>query len=68
LQRLNGSLTDVQEVIRSRYLVSYRPAAFRRDGRYRAINITAAKDGRKLRVYARKGYYASAAQATSTNQ
>ena len=62
LQRLNGSLADLQEVIRSRYLVSYKPAAFRRDGRYRAINITAEKGGRQLRVYARKGYYASAAQ------
>src|SRR5579859_982256 len=62
VQRLNGSLADLQEVIRSRYLVSYKPAAFRRDGRYRAINITAEKGGRQLRVYARKGYYASAAQ------
>jgi VWFA-related protein len=68
VQRLSGSLADLQEVIRSRYLVSYKPAAFQRDGRYRAINITAEKDGRKLRVYARKGYYASAAQATSANQ
>ena len=68
VQHLNGSLADLQEVIRSRYLVSYKPAAFQRDGRYRAINITAEKDGRKLRVYARKGYYASAAQVTSTNQ
>ncbi|HET9309528.1 MAG TPA: VWA domain-containing protein [Candidatus Sulfotelmatobacter sp.] len=68
VQRLNGSLADVQEVIRSRYLVSYKPAAFRRDGRYRAINITAEKDGRKLRVYARKGYYASAVQVTSADQ
>ena len=68
VQRLNGSLADLQEVIRSRYLVSYKPAAFRRDGRYRAINITAAKEGRQLRVYARKGYYASAAQGKSADQ
>ena len=68
VQRLSGSLADLQEVIRSRYLVSYKPAAFQRDGRYRAINITAEKDGHKLRVYARKGYYASAAQATSAGQ
>ena len=40
VQRLSGSLADLQEVIRSRYLVSYKPAAFQRDGRYRAINIT----------------------------
>jgi len=56
---LNGSLTELQQVIRSRYLISYKPALFKRDGQYRAIDITAAKDGHKLRVYARKGYYAS---------
>jgi Ca-activated chloride channel family protein len=62
VSRLNGSLTELQEVIRSRYLISYRPASFARDGRYRAIDITAEKDGHKLRVYARRGYYASAGQ------
>lgn len=68
IRRLNGSLADLQQVIRARYLVAYKPASFQRDGRYRPIEITAEKDGRKLRVYARKGYYASAAQVTSTNQ
>lgn len=62
VSHLDKSLSELQEVIRSRYLVSYKPAAFQRDGRYRAIDITAAKDGHKLRVYARRGYYASAAQ------
>jgi VWFA-related protein len=57
---LNGSLAELQQVLRSRYLVSYKPALFRRNGQYRAIDITAEKDGHKLRVYARKGYYASA--------
>lgn len=59
VRRLNGSLADLQQVIRSRYLVSYKPALFKRDGQYRAIDITAAKDGHKLRVYARKGYFAA---------
>lgn len=68
IRRLNGSLADLQQVIRARYLVAYKPASFQRDGRYRPIEITAEKDGRKLRVYARKGYYASAAQVMSTNQ
>jgi predicted RecB family endonuclease len=57
----------LQEVIRSRYLISYRPAAFQRDGHYREIDITAEKDGHKLRVYARRGYYASAAQRQAPN-
>jgi VWFA-related protein len=59
IRRLNGSLSDLQQVIRSRYLISYKPALFQRDGKYRAIDITAEKDGRKLHVYARKGYFAS---------
>jgi VWFA-related protein len=55
---LERSLADLQEVIRSRYLVSYKPALFKQDGQYRTIDISAEKSGRKLRVYARKGYFA----------
>jgi Ca-activated chloride channel family protein len=58
---LGSSLSELQQVIRARYLVSYRPAGFRMDGAYRAIDIKAEKDGRKLTVYARRGYYALAA-------
>jgi Ca-activated chloride channel family protein len=57
--RFNSSLADLQQVIRSRYLISYKPALFQRNGEYRPIDITAEKDGHKLRVYARKGYFAS---------
>ncbi len=57
---LNKGLDDLQEVIRSRYLISYKPALFQRDGHYRSIDISAQKSGHKLRIYARKGYYASA--------
>ena len=68
---LSSSLGELQQVIRARYLVSYRPSAFQRNGAYRAIDIKAEKDGRKLTVYARKGYYASNASAepaTSSEQ
>jgi VWFA-related protein len=58
--RLKGSLVDLQQVIRSRYLISYKPAFFKRDGKYRAIDIAVTKNGHKLHVYARKGYFASA--------
>ena len=50
------------------YLISYKPSAFELDGRYRAIVIKAEKEGHKLKVYARKGYYASAVQTGSSNQ
>jgi Ca-activated chloride channel homolog len=53
-------LADLQQVIRSRYLISYRPAHFATDGRYRSITIAAQKSGHKLHVYARRGYYARA--------
>ncbi|MGC1907228.1 MAG: VWA domain-containing protein [Candidatus Acidiferrum sp.] len=63
---LSNSLGELQQVIRARYLVSYRPSAFPMDGTYRAIDIKAEKDGHKLTVYARKGYYASPARTAST--
>jgi Ca-activated chloride channel family protein len=63
LGNLDHRLADLQEVIRSRYLISYKPAGFRPDGTYRPISLVAEKSGHKFRVYARRGYYAS----TSTN-
>ncbi len=54
---LSRSLAELQQVIRSRYLISYRPALFRHDGGFRSIDITAARSGHKLKVNARKGYY-----------
>lgn len=57
-RHLDSSLADLQQVIRGRYLVSYKPASFQRDGRYRSIDIEAEKDNRKFLVIARKGYYA----------
>ena len=61
---LNGSLAELQQVIRSRYLLSYKPAQFQRDGQYRSIDISAEKGGHKLHVYARKGYIASTASTS----
>lgn len=58
VSNLKHSLAELQQVIRSRYLISYKPARFQLDGHFRKIDITAQKSGRKLRVYARKGYYA----------
>ena len=68
IRRLKGSLADLQQVIRGRYRISYKPASFQRDGRYRAVDITAVKDGHKLKVYARKGYYASDGPALTESQ
>ena len=58
IRNMDHSLGNLQEVLHGRYFVAYRPAFFKRDGKYRTIDITARRSGRKLRVYARKGYYA----------
>jgi len=58
LTGLDHSLGELEQVIRSRYLISYKPAGLKHDGQFRAIDITARKSGHNLRVYARKGYYA----------
>ncbi len=58
LGNLDHRLSDLQQVIRSRYLVSYKPAQFKADGSYRKIAVMANKSGRKLRIYSRRGYYA----------
>jgi VWFA-related protein len=60
LGNLTHSLSDLQQILRGRYLVHYKPAASKPDGRYHAVDIKAEKEGHKLKVFARKGYYASA--------
>ena len=55
---LSKSLDKLHDLIRSRYLIAYKPAEFQADGKYRSITITAEKDGKRLQVHARKGYFA----------
>jgi Ca-activated chloride channel homolog len=55
---LPRAFSKVEKEIRSRYAVSYRPAAFEPNGRYRKIRIVARHLGKKLHVRARRGYYA----------
>ena len=57
---LTKSLAELQQVLRGRYLVHYKPSSSKTDGRYHSVDIKAEKDGHKLKVFARKGYYASA--------
>jgi Ca-activated chloride channel homolog len=54
---LDKSLDKLRELIRSRYLIAYKPAAFEPNGKYRTIRIIAERDGKHLQVHARKGYY-----------
>ncbi len=58
LMALDKSLDKLRDLIRSRYLVAYRAVDFAPDGKYHSVRITAEKDGKRLQVHARKGYYA----------
>ncbi len=56
MKDIKNSFAAIEDELRSQYVVSYRPADFDADGRYRSIEITALK--KDLQVRARKGYYA----------
>ena len=58
LRTLNKSFDKLRDVIRSRYLIAYRPADFQNNGHYRKISIVATRNGRRLKVLARQGYSA----------
>lgn len=55
---LGKSLDRLRDLIRSRYLLAYKPADFEPNGKFRNITLQAEKDGKHLQVHVRKGYYA----------
>lgn len=59
---LEHYFSKLSEVIRSRYLIAYKPSDFVPDGSYRKLKVTATKEGKTLQVHVRKGYYARMAQ------
>jgi len=56
MKDIKNSFSAIEDELRSQYIVSYHPADFEADGRYRPIEITAHK--KDLQVRSRKGYYA----------
>jgi VWFA-related protein len=59
ISEVSNAFAAIQEELRSQYALSYKPADFISDGRYRSIEILA--QGQKgLRVRSRHGYYAPA--------
>jgi VWFA-related protein len=52
-----NAFAEIQDELRSQYAVSYKPADFQADGRYRTIEIVA-NDRKNLRVRSRRGYFA----------
>ena len=56
LDAVANAFAEIQDELRSQYVVSYKPADFDADGRYRSIEISSLK--KDLQVRARKGYFA----------
>jgi VWFA-related protein len=56
MKDVKSAFASIEDELRSQYVVSYHPADFDADGRYRSIEITAMK--KDLQVRARRGYYA----------
>jgi VWFA-related protein len=56
IKDMTHSFSAIEDELRSQYVVSYKPADFDADGRYRSIEISAFK--KDLQVRARKGYFA----------
>jgi Ca-activated chloride channel homolog len=56
MKDITHSFDAINDELRSQYVVSYRPADFDADGRYRSIEISSLK--KDLQVRARKGYFA----------
>lgn len=52
------SFARISEELRHRYAIAYRPPEFAANGRFHRIQIAARQSGKKLKVTARKGYYA----------
>lgn len=53
---ITHSFASIEDELRSQYVVSYRPASFDADGRYRSIQISALNHD--LQVRSRRGYFA----------
>jgi VWFA-related protein len=54
-RKLEDAFQQIQDELRTQYLLSYTPTNFKADGTFRKINLGCGKD---LRVQTRNGYYA----------
>ncbi len=57
IEEVSNAFSQIQDELRSQYVLAYKPQNFESDGRYRAITIDV--PGRSnVKIRARKGYYA----------
>jgi VWFA-related protein len=57
IEEVANAFAEIQDELRSQYVIAYKPQDFVQDGRYRAISITA-PNRPNVKIRARKGYYA----------
>jgi VWFA-related protein len=63
IEEVSDAFSQIQEELRSQYAVSYKPADFITDGKYRSIDIEAVN--KKYKVRSRKGYFAPKSETAS---
>jgi len=63
IEEVADAFSQIQEELRSQYAVSYKPADFLTDGKYRSIDIEAVN--KKYKVRSRKGYFAPKSETAS---
>lgn len=61
LEEVANAFTEIQDELRSQYVLAYKPQNFDSDGRYHAISIDVPSRSH-VKLRARKGYYAPKAQ------
>jgi VWFA-related protein len=63
IEDVSDAFSQIQEELRSQYAISYKPADFVADGKYRSIDIETVN--KKYKVRGRKGYFAPKAEGSS---
>jgi VWFA-related protein len=57
IEEVSNAFAEIQDELRSQYVVAYKPENFEQDGRYRAISLNV-PNRPNVKIRARKGYYA----------
>jgi VWFA-related protein len=57
IEEVANAFAEIQDELRSQYVIAYKPQGFVADGRYRAISLDTPKRA-NVKLRARKGYYA----------
>jgi Ca-activated chloride channel homolog len=63
IEEVSDAFSQIQEELRSQYAISYKPADFLTDGKYRSIDIESVN--KKYKVRGRKGYFAPRAETAA---